>query len=432
MEITDRAVAPDRSRQPEVVIPQNVGIMNAELYGSPAGVRIYSLRAAGYGVVRVSFVFRAGSAWQTVPFCASATANNLSEGSRNMTAVQIAERLDYYGSYFDVSIDRDWSVVTFVCLTRFFDDTMALAKEILLEPAFPEDELRVYCDKSRQNLAINRTKVDFVARELFGRSIYGASHPYGVSSPESAYDTLSRDDVRGFYGKFYTAANCFVVVSGDVDDKKLETLARFVGELPTGAAVADVRFPEPAGVARAEEEFPKAVQSAIRVGRVLFPRGHADFIGMQVVAMALGGYFGSRLVRTLREEHGYTYGAYSAMVNFDRSGYIAMATEVGAQFTDAALEDIMAEVEKLRREEMPAEELALVKNIMAGEVMRIMDGPFGVADVTIENLQNGFDNGYITSFIEQVRGITPQRVRELARRYLAPEDLTTVVVGARR
>ena len=93
-----------------------------------------------------------------------------------MTAQQIAERLDYYGSWFDVSMDRDWSVVTFVCLSKFFDKTLEVARRIMLEPEFPQEELRVYCDKSRQTLAINRTKVDFNARELFAKSLYGASH----------------------------------------------------------------------------------------------------------------------------------------------------------------------------------------------------------------------------------------------------------------
>ncbi len=154
----------DRSRQPETVIPERLEVPEACEYRTASGVRIYVLPAPEYGVVRLSFVFRAGSSWQKVPFCASATVNNLAEGSRDMTARQIAERLDYYGSWFDVSMDRDWSVVTFVCLSKFFDKTLEVARRIMLEPEFPQEELRVYCDKSRQTLAINRTKVDFNAR----------------------------------------------------------------------------------------------------------------------------------------------------------------------------------------------------------------------------------------------------------------------------
>ena len=281
----------DRSRQPETVIPERLEVPEACEYRTASGVRIYVLPAPEYGVVRLSFVFRAGSSWQKVPFCASATVNNLAEGSRDMTARQIAERLDYYGSWFDVSMDRDWSVVTFVCLSKFFDKTLEVARRIMLEPEFPQEELRVYCDKSRQTLAINRTKVDFNARELFAKSLYGASHPYGISSPAERYDDLRREDVRAFYEERYTAAGCFAVMSGDVDDIRLRAVEEFLVGLRPGEAGERADFPAPRSISRAEMPFPGAVQSAVRVGRVLFPRSHPDFIGMQVVAAVLGWLF---------------------------------------------------------------------------------------------------------------------------------------------
>lgn len=419
----------NRYSRPATTIPDRIDVPQAQCGKASCGARIYAIQAPEYGVVRVSFVFAAGSSWQTVPFCASATVNNLAEGSSRLTSQEIADRLDYYGSYYDVSMDRDWSVVSFVCLSKFFDNTMELAREILLDPLFPEGELRTYCDKSRQSLAINRMKVDFRARELFMKSLYGASHPYGISSPAELYDSLTAADLREFHRRRYTSAGCFAVISGDASDSHCAAVASILDGMPEGQSGDNRSFPKPAGVSHAGMPFPNAVQSAIRVGRILFPRTHPDYIGMQVVAMVLGGYFGSRLIRNLREEHGYTYGAYSAMVNLDRSGYFAAATEVGAQFTADAERQILHEIERLRTETVPEEELALVRNIMAGEVMRILDGPFGIADVTIENIQNGFDNSYTSDFIGQVRSITPMQIRRLAAQYLTPESLCTVVVG---
>lgn len=417
-------------RQPAVIIPESMDIPEAELRTAANGVKIYSIPTPEYDVIRFSFIFGAGSAVQNVPFCASTTANMMAEGSSSMTAAQISEQLDYYGSYFDVSLDRDWSVITFVCLSKFFDRTLAIAHEILLDPQFPEHELRVYTSKSHQTLLINRTKTDFNARELFARSIYGERHPYGVSSDASLYDKLTRENLVQFYNKYYTAGNCFVMASGNLDVTRLEALENLTSLIPAGAESDDILFPEPISLSSASKKIEGAVQTAIRIGCVLFPREHPDFIGMQVVGTVLGGYFGSRLVRNLREEHGYTYGAYSAMVNFNRSGYLAIATEVGTQFTEDALKQIYAEVERLRTELVSDEELALVKNIMVGEVMRILDGPFGISDVTIENIQNGFGNDYIKSFVEEVRAVTPQRVMSLAAEYLKHESLTTVTVGA--
>ncbi len=415
--------------KPQVTIPDSVDIPMAAEKELSNGARIYVLPDAGRDVVRFSFVFRAGTSWQAVPFSASATANTLSEGSKNMGAERIAEKLDFYGSYFDVNIDRDYSVVTFVCLARFFEKTIEVAREVLLNPVFPEREVRIYCEKSRERLIINRTKTDFLAREYFAAALYGENHPYGASSPASMYDALTPDDLRRFYSEHYTAASCFVVMSGDTTPERQKAVEELAMGLPEGEKVGREGFPVPKAEKFRYAEHPGAVQSSIRIGSIMFPRTDPDFIPMQVVTTLLGGYFGSRFIQNLREEHGYTYGAYSAMVNFDRSGYMAIATDVGGGFTEDAVRQIFHEMERLRTEMVPETELQLVKNIMAGEVMRILDGPFGIADVTIENVQNGRDNGYLTEFTDRIKGFTPADVKLMAAKYLAPENFTAVIVG---
>ena len=117
------------------------------------------------------------------------------------------------------------------------------------------------------------------------------------------------------------------------------------------------------------------------------------------------------------------------MVNFQHTGYLAIATQVGTEVTDEALRQISHEIERLREEPISEQELSLVKNIMAGEMMRILDGPFGIADVTTENILCGFDNRHIEENLRRIRQTTPDELLSLAQRYLAPEDMVTVVAG---
>lgn len=416
--------------RPPRITPSEVDVQLAEKHTLANGVALYTLPSEDFEVLRFSFVFRAGSAVQTVPFSASAAANLLAEGSTEHSAQQIAEQLDYYGSWYDVNIDRDYAYISFATLSKFFDHTLAVAEEILLRPAFPEEELRTYAAKRRQRLAIDRTKVDVEAREAFARALFGPRHPYGISSSEELYDSLTRRDVVEFYRRFYTAERCFVVCSGRIGDHELQALGDLAGRLPRRGVVEDPRFPAPETVHEAFVDHPGAVQSSLRLGRLLFPRQHPDFVGMQVVATALGGYFGSRLMQNLRERNGYTYGVVAAMVNFERAGYFAVATQVGTDVTRQALGEIYHEIELLRTEPMPEEELALVKNMMTGEMMRILDGPFGIADVTIENILCGTDNTVIGENIRRIRSMTPDDVLQLSRKYLAREDLVTVVAGS--
>lgn len=416
------------NRPPRIVVPGRVEVAEAETVRLPNGLGVHLICTPGQRVARVSFVFAAGSSRQTKPFAASSTLNLLAEGSETMTAMQIAEKMDYHGSYYEVNIDRDYSVATFCSLGKFFEPTLRLADEIMFRPAFPQHEIDNYTRKRKQGLALERSKPSTKARELFSQALFGDSHPYGISSPEAAYDDLRRGDIEDFYRRFYCAGNCFAVCSlgsGREKDALLELLSRMpAGDVPSAAS-----FPEPVSDARRSLVLPEAVQSAVRIGRILFPRTHPDFIGMQVVATVLGGYFGSRLIRNLREEMGYTYGVMAAMVTLRESGYLAIATEVGADATADAVERIFGEMERLCREPVPEEELENARRSMIGEVMRVMDGPFGAVDVTIEKIQSGGIPDYINRFIGEVRSTDAGRIMELSRKYLSRDAFTTVIVG---
>ncbi len=408
----------------------DVALRSAECRVLPNGVKLYTLSSDEFEVLRVSFVFGAGSVHQPRPFAATATANMMSEGSDSMTAHEIAEQLDYYGSYFDVNVDRDYSYFSFCSLSKFVEPTLKVAEQILLHPIFPEGELRTYCNKRKQRLRIEREKVEVKAREEFAKSLFGESHPYGISSPEGAYDTLRREDLVEIYDRLYCAENCFVVCSGRVGEAEMAIVERVAGALRSGGEVARAEFPEAVQREFHLVEQPDAVQSSIRIGRRLFTRSHPDFVGMQMLATALGGYFGSRLMQSLREQRGYTYGVMSAMVNFAEEGYFAIATQVGVEVTREAVELIIDEIERLRSELIGEEELEMVRRIMVGEIMRILDGPFGVADVTIENILCGGDNSRIAEGVERIESYTPQELMQLATRYLDPSDMVCVVSGA--
>lgn len=414
---------------PAVVLPDTIEITQAEEHRAANGVPIYALDCSKQEVLRFSFVFPAGTSWQQHPFCAATTANLLSAGSPDHTAHEIAEALDFYGSWYDVSVDRDASVISFCSLLKFLPQTLALAEEILLRPTFPEEEVDIYRTKRQQRLAVERSKPDFCVRELFARRLFGSDHPYGRSYPAECYDTLTREQLIEFYNSHYTAAGSFVVASGNITDEALAALKRIAEGLPSAPITPTRQIPAPVSEGSVHQPFEGTVQTSIRIGRLLFPRHHDDFIGMQVVATLLGGYFGSRLIRNLREEHGYTYGAYCGVVNFDEAGYLAISTEVGSEVAEEAINEIMKEIERLRTEPVSEEELENVRKIIFGEVMRILDGPFGIADVTIENIQNGESNNYTSRMLQTIKAITPADVLALAQKYLSPTDLITVTLG---
>ncbi|MEG1612175.1 MAG: insulinase family protein, partial [Alistipes sp.] len=247
-------------KQPPITLPDHIEIAAAHREILANGTALYTLPTDEFEVLRVSFVFRAGSSMQQIPFSASATANMLSEGSRDLTAQQIAEQLDYYGSYYDVSIDRDYVYLSFCMLSKFFAQTLAVAEQIILHPLFLDTELRTYCTKRRQELAIERTKVETQAREKFAQCLFGEQHPYGLSNDERAYDTLTRNDIETLYRRLYLSENCFIVCSGRIGQAEYGAVKALAEQLPRGARV-EVKFPPVATCLDGFVEHPGAVQS---------------------------------------------------------------------------------------------------------------------------------------------------------------------------
>lgn len=394
-----------------------------------SGAPLYTLHNSTQSVVRVSFVFRAGTSYQSTPFSASAVVNTLSEGTRNFSGREIAEGLDFLGSYYDANIDRDWAVVTFCSLKKFTAETLDIAEEVILRPTFPEREIASYCAKRKEQLHVQRSKPDQLSRELFGKALFGENHPYGITSPEECYDDLTPEILRDFYLSHYNSSSAFAVICGDFGEEVEERVRQILNNLPKGEApTRNIPPAEPTPLAKHTMEG--AVQSSVKIGIPLFPRTHKDFIPLQVLATAMGGYFGSRLMQNLREEHGYTYGAYAAMINLDRAGYFVMSAEVAGDHTQDAIDEMFNELERIAIEPMSEEELAIVRKIIVGDAMRVFDGPFGAADVTIENIQNGETNDYTERFLQKIEQITPTELQEIAQRYLQKNACVVTIIGA--
>jgi predicted Zn-dependent peptidase len=172
-----------------------------------------------------------------------------------------------------------------------------------------------------------------------------------------------------------------------------------------------------------------AMQSAIRMGNLMFGRSHSDFAGMKVLNAILGGYFGSRLMINLREDKGFTYGIGSSVVPLLQGGYFVISGEVGAEVTGQALSEINSELLRLCNEPVSESELSLVRSYLSGEMLRAVDGPFAQAGLYRELIEANLTMTHFEELIDTVQHINAQQLQDLAIKYLSPEKLFTLVVG---
>ncbi len=420
----------DRTTAPHTALPDTLPEVKSEQRALSNGIPLHVINAGGQDVARVSLVFEAGTCYQQQKLVASATLALMSEGTRNLTAAQVAESFDFLGSSYEQHIDKDFAMLTVYSLSRHLRKTLETLSEIVLRPTYAQEELSTYCAKRKQQLRIEKERVAYTAREQFLAHLYGANHPYGLFAELEDYDLLQRELLQQFHAEFFTANRCFILAAGKIGNEELQMLEEFFGKIPAGKNAAPIAIaqaqsqPQDIGIAKAD-----AVQSAIRMGRTLLKKSHPDFAPLHVLAVALGGYFGSRLMRNIREDKGYTYGIFASLVNYRHGGHLSIGAEVGKEVTQATLTEIKKELQLLCDEKMPHEELTLVKNYISGEIMRSLDGPWGLAEMALDNLSSDLPYNYAHKLFDTVKNITPEQLQALAQKYFNPTFMSSVIVG---
>jgi zinc protease len=424
--ILDRKIAPAQQSI------DNVGLIMANKKTLDNGLPLFEINAGSQDIVKIEFLFEAGTRYQDQPLVSSSTNNLLMEGTANRTAKEIADAVDYYGAFIQHEVGKDFAMFSMYTLNKHLKAVLPIVKDVLTTPSFPQEELELHVRNSRQQFVVNTDKVAFLAKKGFNKLLFGQQHPYGMVAELEHFDLLTKEKLSSFYRKNYTLDRCTIIASGRVPDDLHALLNESFGSLP-------IQPNEDASVVntssidyKPEQTFihkPKAIQCGIRIGKVMMGKKDPDFIGMQVLNTILGGYFGSRLMSNIREEKGYTYGIGSGILSYQDTGCFFLVTEVGADVCKPALEEIYKEIGRLRTESISEDELRLVKNYMLGSFLRSTDGPFSLSDRFKEIHVHGLDYDYYDRFLEVVNTISSEELMKLANAHLQQDSLSEIVAG---
>jgi len=393
------------------------------------GVPVYIVYSGEQDLVRIEFLFNNVNWNLEKPLQAIAVSAMLNNGTNKRSSKEIAEQIDFYGAFFQTEYAQDQSTVTLYSLNKHLASVLPIVKNVLSDSQFPQHELDLYIQNQKQKLQVNLQKNDILSRKEFAHALFGNT-AYGVDIQAKHYDELKREDLVDYFKAAYTPNNCTIIVSGKFDEESLNLLnQQFGNNWASSDAVVNKFTFEDSNKQYVYKERPEAIQSAIRIGKIAVNRKHEDFPGLQILNTVLGGYFGSRLMNNIREDKGYTYGIGSGISSLQDAGYLFIATEVGAEVCADALIEIYKEIELLKTELVGEEELTLVKNYMLGSMLGSLENIFSHAD-KFKNLHFfGLDYDYYDRYINKVKSITAEEIRDLANKYLTTEEFTEVVVG---
>jgi predicted Zn-dependent peptidase len=340
--------------------------------------------------------------------------------------------MDFYGAHLQSSPEMDVASVSLYSLNKHLQNILPVFSDVVLNPVFPEKELKIYGQNQKQKFIVNSEKVKYLARIKFTELIFGKSYPYGRSFSNDDFTNINTNDLHQFHKKYYTAENCQIIVAGKLPENIVELLNMHFCNFERSEN--NIPITNNFTIQNLNGQFShikkdKTVQTALRIGKPIVSRTHPDFQKLKILNTVFGGYFGSRLMTNIREDKGYTYGIGSAIVPLHHSGYFFIATEVGTKVTRKTIKEIHREIDILQNELIPKDELDLVRNYLMGSFLRNVDGPFAIAESFRNILEYGLTMDYYSDFIETIHTTSAQELRDLAREYLDISSLYELKVG---
>ena len=421
----------DRKKAPERAAVSSIPAINLEPLKLDEGLNCFTIEGGTEEIIKIDLIFKAGTRFEKKPLESSICINTLKEGTSHFSSEEIAETVDFYGAQIATGLSKDRAEVTLLCQNKHLDKLIDIFTDVFMAPTFPENEIDQYKKRSRSKLAVNLDKVEFKSRLLFSELMFPNS-AYRERYDLSYYDAINRQDLVGFFEAHFNLAEAYCAISGKNTAHAAKILQESIANKRSGYS------PSTEESTKAEWNYTKgekwikkegAVQTAIRMGAPAVDRLHKDYPALYIANVALGGYFGSRLMQNIREEKGYTYGIGSAINALENASYLSISTQVGAQFTQLTIDEIKKELHAISTQKLNDEELELIQHYIAGNLLKRFDGPFSTSDRLKSIVNNNLGTDWYTNFSKAIFNLDAEQILKVAGKYLNPELFTLAVAG---
>ncbi len=424
MTTLDRKLAPDFKEIEKInfSMPEKKELSN--------GIPFIEYNLGSQELIKIEFVFEAGSKYQEKPLVASFTNAMLKEGTSSKNSLEIANAVDYYGAFLETDINSDFATVSLYTLIKHLQNVLPIFQDILMNSVFPKEEFDKKLSIKKQKYIINQEKVETLSSKAYSENIFKGTK-YEKKTSLASFDLISVEDCKQFYKERYNLGNATIFVAGKTNPEIYSTINELFGTSKINKE--KIEFKASKSMYKPSIQFinkKDAIQSSFRIGKPIININHPNFTKLKVMNTLFGGYFGSRLMTNIREEKGYTYGIGSVLMSkIDFANFI-IYTEVGKDVTQAALDEIRKEILTLQTEKVSEEELTKVKNYMLGRLLENTDGPFDMLERYKTLYYHNLPNNYYNQYIADIKSTTSEEITKLAQKYLY--DLSIIVAGSEK
>lgn len=401
----------------------------------PNGLKVIHIERHNLPIIIVNLTIKASPLDEEDEKAGTAylTSTMLSEGTKNRTSSEISEEIEFLGASLSSSINSDYSTLSLSVLKKDIQKGFDLFSDILLNPIFPEEELKRKKELLKGSLKQKEQDPSFIASKEFIKEVYG-DHPYGrlITGTPETIENIQRQDIINFYNSYYTPDNSFLVVVGDVTSEELKSLIKkYLSEWQR----------QRKGVTKKKElEFKRSKkvkvinrsisQANIIFGHIGIPRNNPDYYAVSVMNYILGGGgLTSRLMKTIREDMGLTYSINSSFTYNKESGHFEIEVQTKNENAATVIREIINQIEKIKNEPVSKQELEDAKSFLIGSFPRRLETTRRISDFlsAVEFYDLGDD--YIKKYFEYIQNVTVEDVLSVAKKYLSTDNFVLIIVG---
>lgn len=419
---------PDRSKIPTFTSDFDISLQGVITHSMEGRDRIYKVPYDGE-VIRIDVVFPSGRIDERSRAQNRMCIKTVYEGSEEIDGDSFNEKMDYYGAVTGSQAGMDYSSFSLTLMKKDVAEVLPLWLAMIKRPKFPKDRIAKRVVLAAESLERELAKNNVIAYRELSALIFGKEHPYGYNSMPQDYLDINHQTLTDFYNDTIFWEEAVFVLSGGITD---EVVKQIEGCLKTGNTIRQRKTPETidSNIENQRIVGPQESQATIKLGRRLFPFGHENAKGFQLLNLILGGYFGSRLIRNIREEKGLCYHIDSSIDTMLFDGYFSISADVSISNVNLAVEEIKKELLRLQNEEVSAEEFSIAKNYIKGQWLTLIDGPFAKASLIKNYLRKGANPLKFNNMSDSLSVITPSHLLHLANEYLSIEELHLLIVGS--
>jgi zinc protease len=400
----------------------------------PNGLTLVVVEDKRLPLVSYRLAFRTGDAHDPpeLPGLTDMMAGLLTEGTATRTSRQIAEEVERMGATLHAGAGSDFTTLSASALSVFGDKILELMADVTLRPSFPENEVDLTRQNTKESLKQQRAQPSFLANEMVSKVMFG-DHPYSriAPTPESI-DGTTRQRLVDFHRTVFVPNNAVFLIVGDMDRKIVErNIIKLFADWQPSEAVSD-QFPEPphrtSRVAHVIDR-PGSAQSNIVIAHRGVKRTSPDYFPLLLMHTVLGATASSRLFMNLREDKGYTYGAYSNLDTRRTAGTIRTTAEVRTPVTGDSLKEFFYELDRIRNEPVSDKEIRDAKSYLTGVYPIRLETQEGLIDQLVQIKMLGLPDDYLQLYRDQVQAVTGEQIQTVAQKYIKPDEAALVIVG---